>query len=109
MNYLQELEALSTKNNDNGMIHSGAIHYIRNKSDILVVKKAIYMVLENCPEYFPKNLPELVKNGDYEVPQKMENKWREINEGLLFPLDGYAIVNIIELAKEYEYISTQDS
>ncbi len=102
-NYLEELMELSEKREHRGLIHSGVILYIQGQFGIdFPLKAAIYQVLENVPKVFPRELPELMANDDFEPTEEMERVFRVINSTLLVPLDGHQVVEIIKYAREYE-------
>ena len=85
-----------------GLLHPGVIYYIQNRMPLFILKAAIYRVLDRCPSVWSEDLPELVKAGKkIKITKKMKKEFEELNEELLFPVQGGEIVRIIELAKEF--------
>jgi hypothetical protein len=106
MNYLKKLQEISKQRDEDGLLHSGVIHYIQqrysNEHDIPISKVAIYQVLENVPDVFPFNLENLIKDEDWVPPKKMNEVFEEISSHLIMPLYGEDVVDIIRFAREYE-------
>jgi hypothetical protein len=85
-----------------GLLHSGVIHYIQSKMPDFTLKAAIYRVLDKCPSVWPEDLPEQLKAGkEPKITKAMKKEFRELNEGLLIPIQGGEIAEIIRLAKEF--------
>ena len=100
--FLAYLDDLSKVRGDGGFIHGGHIHYIQSRAGEFTLKAAIKGVLDKVPSIFPIDLPEIVeKNPDYEITPEMNDAFQEINEGLIMPLFGSDIIEIIRLAREY--------
>ena len=98
--FLAYLDALSAKRKDGGL-HGGHIHYIQGKMGDFTSKAAISSVLDLVPDTFPLELPELAEKEDY-IPSDIIIYVREINKNLRFiPIQGYDVVEIIQLAREY--------
>jgi len=104
--YLHQLETLSQKRNDGGLLHGGHIHFIQGKlSDedgVTFLKAAIAAILDATPTVFPYDLPEQAEKKGWEPTPAMEEKWKEINRGLLLPIQGYDIIRVLLAAREYE-------
>lgn len=104
--FLAYLDKLSEKRRDGGLLHGGHIHYIQTSFDFdnFVLKAAIKEVLDRVPEVFPLDLPEQVeKAGELEPTEEQKKAFKEINEGLLLPIGGWEILQIIKLAREYAF------
>ena len=102
--FLAYLDELSRERGDGGMLHGGHIHYIQGSlsDEIVFLKAAIKGVLDNVPSIFPLDLPEIVeKNPDFEPTEEMNNVFRELNEGLIIPIEGYDVIRVILAAREY--------
>ena len=102
--FLAYLDALSDARMDGGLLHGGHIHYNQGKmrDPLFVLKAAIAGVLENVPDVFPLDLPEIVeRNPDFEPTEAMIEAYRKINERLIFPIGGGEIIDIIRCAREY--------
>ena len=86
-----------------GLLHTGIIHYVQGSfGEDFVLKAAIKEVLDKCPSVWPEDLPERVAKGEKpEVTEAMKGEFKSLNEGLLLPIDGSDIVEIIRLAKEF--------
>jgi len=85
-----------------GLLHAGIIHYIQNKMPDFTLKAAISRVLDKCPSVWPEDLPEQIKAGkEPKITKAMEKEFRELNKGLIMPIQGGEIVEIIRLAKEF--------
>lgn len=85
-----------------GFLHAGIIHYIQGKMPDFTLKAAISQVLDKCPSVWPENLPNLVDEGKApEVTKAMNKEFRSLNEGLLIPIEGGEVVEIIRLAKQF--------
>ena len=107
--FLAYLDALSQKRRDGGMIHGGHIHYIQGKAGDFVLKAAIQGILNNVPDVWPLDLPEIIeKNPDYQLTEKQLAEWRALNQDLLVPIYGEDLVEIIRLAREYAAEEGQD-
>ena len=103
--FLDTLDKISASRQDGG-IHGGHIHYIQSCTQCLILKAAISSVLDLVPRVFPLDLPELVEsNPEFELTEAMAKAILEINEGLLVPIDGYEVLEIIKLAHEYVSLS----
>ena len=101
--YLAKLDRLSEQRQDGGLLHGGHIHFIQEKMGWPFLKAAISMILERVPSVFPYDLPELVERGTVsEVSPSQEAAMREMNSNLLVPIDGYDVLRVISLAREYE-------
>lgn len=106
MNLLKQLEAMSNKRDDGGFIHGGHIHFIQGRlSDedgFPFLKAAIYDILESVPEIFPEDLPEQVERGELEkLNDKQAEKFREMQEHLIMPIEPFDILRVIKAAREY--------
>lgn len=107
--YLAYLDKLSEERKDGGLLHGGHIHYIQQKiSDMepdmgsFILKQAIKGVLDRVPEVFPLDLPERIeRDPDFKPTPEMNSAFRKINEGLILPLSGYELIQIIKCAREY--------
>ena len=105
-NFLEYLHVLSEKKEDRGIIHDGYIHFIQGKLNsgpdgFFVLKAAIYEILKGVPSVFPFDLPEQVERGLKEPNKKQTEYVNRLNENLIIPIDGWTIVKIIELGREY--------
>ncbi len=99
--YLAYLDKLSERRRDGGLIHGGHIHYIQSRFGGIILKAAIKEVLDRVPDTFPLDLPEQVEKPGFEPTEEIINAIRSINKTLIVPLQGYDVVRIIELAREY--------
>ena len=87
-----------------GLLHAGVIHYIQGKfgEGGFILKAAISRVLNACPLIWPEDLPEQLKAGkEPELTEAMRKEFRAMNEGLIIPIQGDEIAQIIKLAKEF--------
>ncbi len=104
-NFLDYLAMLSAHKQDGGMIHGGHIHFIQQRySDELgdiILKAAIYGILERVPTVFPFDLPERVEQENFMLTQAMNDAWHEINASLILPISGDDITAVIQFAREY--------
>jgi len=104
--WLKELEELSHKRGDAGLLHSGCILWIQSymsEKFEFILKAAIAPVLEAVPSIFPKDLPQKVEKCEIiDVSPKMIRFLNHLNEGLIIPIDPADIVNIIIAGQEYE-------
>ena len=103
--FLAYLESLSNEREDGGLIHGGHIHFIQqryaDKFGDIILKAAIYGILERVPVVFPFDLPERVEQEDFMPTQAMNDAWHEINAGLILPISGDDITAVIHFAREY--------
>lgn len=88
-----------------GMFHAGVIHYIQgnygNGSEF-ILKAAIKEILDKCPSVWPEDLPERVAKGkNPEITDEMKAEFTTLNKGLIIPIEGADVVEIIRLAKEF--------
>jgi hypothetical protein len=99
--FLAYLDKLSELRRDGGL-YGGYIHYIQYHAEEMILKPAIQGVLDLVPSLFPLELPELVALPQgYQVTKEQTDAIYKINKGLLLPIDGPDIVEIIKLAREY--------
>ena len=93
----------------NGYLHAGIIHYIQGKMPDFTLKAGIAQILDNCPKIWPEDLPELIDKDKYpQITEAMEKELQRLNKGLLIPIDGTDIVEIIRLAKEFLRLEVKD-
>jgi len=98
------LDEKSNQLEDSGLIHKGWIHYIQQEmeDDNFTLKTAIYAVVEAVPDIFPIDLPEQVeKNPEMKLNEKQVKWFSTINKGLIIPVFGEDVLNIISKAREY--------
>ena len=84
-----------------GMLHSGIIHYVQSKVDDVVLKAAIYSVLDNVPSVYPLNFKEILEKDDFEPTDEQTAHFGSLNSKLFVPISGYDVAEIIELAKQF--------
>ena len=85
-----------------GLLHNGIIHYIQSKMPDFTLKAAISMVLDKCPSVWAEDLPEQLKIGkEPKLTKEMKKEFQKLNEGLIIPIQGGEIAEIIRLAKEF--------
>lgn len=112
MNMLEQLEEISSRREDGGLFHGGHIHFIQQKvSDEteFTLKAAIYGVLENVPENIPADLPELVAaDPGFKPSERTIACFNKINDGLIMPLSGFEVLEIIKAAREYIELAKAD-
>ena len=90
------------KNDYDGMLHSGIIHYIQGNMPDFTLKAAISRVLDKCPEIWAEDLPEQIKAGkEPKITEAINKEFKVLNKGLIMPIQGEEIVEIIRLAKEF--------
>jgi hypothetical protein len=60
------------------------------------------MVLDKCPSVWPEDLPEIIKSGkELKITKEIQKEFKELNKGLIMPIQGDEIAEIIRLAKEF--------
>jgi hypothetical protein len=69
--------------------------------DAFIAKAAIKGVLDKCPSIWPLDLDKQCDKGEVSITKAMEDEWDHLNKGLLIPIDGGDIAEIIKLAKEF--------
>ena len=85
-----------------GFLHNGIIHYIQGKMPDFTLKTAISQVLDKCPSVWPEDLPEMIKSGkEPKITEAIKNEFKRLNNGLILPIQGGEIAEIIKLAKEF--------
>ena len=92
----------SVRSDCDGLFHSGIIHYIQGKMPDFTLKAAISQVLDKCPEVWPEDLPERIDKGEEpKVTKAIQQEFKSLNEGLIMPIEGGEVVEIIRLAKAF--------
>ena len=113
MSWLDDLDALSQRQDDGGLIHRGHIHYIQQNAldGEFVLKAAIYATLERIPDMISPDLPEQVDRlGDkFEPDDALLKALEEINEGLIMPHGGYEVIQIMRAARDYMQMAEKDA
>lgn len=105
--WLKELEELSQRRGDQGLLHSGCILWIQSYLDEnfgFTLKAAIAPVLDAVPSIFPKDLPQQLekKKKTMVLTEEMQDFLIKLNNGLIFPISPEDIVRIIIAGQEYE-------
>ena len=88
-----------------GLLHAGVIHYVQgNYGDggDFVLKAAIKEILDKCPSVWPEDLTERVARGESpEITEAMQKEFKSLNQGLIIPIEGTDVIEVIRLAKEF--------
>jgi len=87
-----------------GLLHAGIIHYIQGKfgEEGFILKAAISRVLNACPSVWPEDLPEQLERGEFpKITEAIKREFSEMNKGLIIPIQGDEIAQIIKLGKEF--------
>jgi hypothetical protein len=87
-----------------GLLHAGVIHYIQGKlgEDGFILKAAISRVLDACPSIWPEDLPEQLERAESpKITENMKREFGEMNKGLIIPIQGYEVAQIIKLGKKF--------